>query len=133
MSPIYLFDASSLVKALKEAKLLPLGGQAVQWLTIYEVLNALWKEVHLLNKLSPKEASSLVEDFTDLLQEMIILDPKGLEQDILRIAISKRITAYDASYIALAMKQGLTLITEDKKLFRAASDLIKVLSLNNIQ
>jgi len=133
MNPTYLFDASSLVKALKEAKLLPLGGQAVQWLTIYEVLNALWKEVHLLNKLSPKEASSLVEDFTDLLQEMIILDPKGLEQDILRIAISKRITAYDASYIALAMKQGLTLITEDKKLFQAASDLIKVLSLDNIQ
>jgi len=132
MNPTYLFDASSLVKALKEAKLLPLGGQAVQWLTIYEVLNALWKEVHLLNKLSPKEASSLVEDFTNLLQEMIILDPKGLEQDILRIAISKRITVYDASYIALAMKQGLTLITEDKKLFQAASDLIKVLSLDNI-
>ena len=41
--PAYLFDASSVVRALKEAKLVPLGGQAVPWLTIYEVLNAFWK------------------------------------------------------------------------------------------
>ena len=43
---------------------------------------------------------------------MIIPEPKGLERDILRIAVSKGITAYDASYIALAAKHGLTLVTE---------------------
>lgn len=37
MKPIYLFDASSIVKAIKEARIVPLGGQALQCLTIYEV------------------------------------------------------------------------------------------------
>jgi len=39
--PVYLLVASSLVKALKEAKLVPLGGQALQWITVYEVLYVL--------------------------------------------------------------------------------------------
>ena len=55
MKPTHLFDASSIIKALKETKLVPLGGQAIQWLTVYEVLNALWKETYLLHRLIPLE------------------------------------------------------------------------------
>lgn len=130
--PIYLLDASSLVRALKEAKLVPLGGQALQWITIYEVLNALWKETYLLRKLSPEEAGSLITIFKELLNEMIILEPRNLEHDIFQIAVSKGITVYDSSYIALAGKYNLTLVTEDRKLFKAANDVINVTSLDNI-
>lgn len=38
---MYLFDSSSIIKALKEIKLTPLDGQALQWITIYEVINAI--------------------------------------------------------------------------------------------
>ncbi len=64
--PKYIFDASSIVKALKGARLVPLGGQAIQWLTIYEELNAIWREALLLGRLSPNEASSLASIFKDL-------------------------------------------------------------------
>jgi len=130
--PAYLFDASSIVKALKETKLTPLAGQALQWLTVYEVLNVLWKEVHLLRKLEASEAASLLDVFTKLVQEMVVLSPSGLEQDILRIAVSKGITAYDASYVALASRHDLVLVTEDRKLSQAVSDMVKVVSLDNL-
>ncbi len=132
MKPVYLIDASSLVKAFKEAKLVPLGGQALQWLTVYEILNAFWKETHLLRRLSLEEAISLISDFTELVRNMVILEPSGLEHDILQIATSKGVTAYDASYIALARKHKLMLVTEDQKLFQAASSIIKVASLDDI-
>lgn len=130
--PVYLFNAPSLVKALKEAKLVPLGGQAVQWLTVYEVLNALWKETRLLHRLSPEEAASLASDFTELIRNMVILEPSGLEHDILRIAVSKGVTVYDASYIALARKHRLTLVTEDQKLRQTASSIVETASLDDV-
>jgi len=39
---VCLFDTSSIAKALKEANLTLLAGQALQWLTVHEVLNVLW-------------------------------------------------------------------------------------------
>ncbi len=131
-NPTYLFDASSIIKALREARLVPLGGQALQWLTIYEVINTIWKETHLLRRLDLNETNSLLRDLIELIQEMIILEPRGLEQDILRIAVSKGVTVYDASYIAIAAKHGLTLVTEDQKLSRVARNVVNVVSLNYI-
>ena len=128
----YLFDASSVVRAIKEIRLAPLSGQALQWLTVYEVINALWKEVYLLHKLDVQEAASLVNVFTKLIREMVILDPSGLEQDILRIAVSRGITVYDASYVALAIKRNLVLVTEDQKLSRKVSGVVNVVSLDNL-
>ncbi|WP_317896130.1 type II toxin-antitoxin system VapC family toxin [Pyrofollis japonicus] len=133
MKPAYLFDASSIIRALKETRLLPLRNQAIQWLTIYEVLNALWKEVNLLHILEPGEASFLASTFAELLQTMKILSPQGLEVEILSISISTRLTVYDASYIALAKKHELTLVTEDKKLRDIASRFVNTISLDDIQ
>jgi len=79
------------------------------------VVNVFWKGVYLLRKLEASETASLLDIFTKLVQEMIVLEPKGFEQDILRIAISKGITAYDASYAALTSKHNLILMTERSK------------------
>jgi predicted nucleic acid-binding protein len=129
---MYLFDSSSIIKAFKEIKLKPLGGQAIQCLTIYEVLNAIWKEFTLLHLLTADEVLSLANSFLDLVHEMIILDIKGLEHDIIQLAISRKMTVYDASYIALAIKYKLILVTEDKELMKKSKDLIQVISLNDI-
>jgi len=64
--PIYLFDASSIVRALKKTKLVLLCGQALQWLIIYEVINVLWKEVYLLRKFGASEAALLLDIFTNV-------------------------------------------------------------------
>jgi len=99
---------------------------------VYEVINVLWKEAHLLRRLETSEAAFLLDVFTRLVREMVVLEPTGLEQDILRIAVSRGITAYDASYVALAARYGLTLVTEDRKLSRAASDVVSVVSLDSL-
>jgi predicted nucleic acid-binding protein len=134
VKPAYLFDASSIIRALKETRLLPLRNQAIQWLTIYEVLNALWKEVNLLHILEPGEASFSSKHLCRAsTNHDKILSPQGLEVEILSISISTRLTAYDASYIALAKKHELTLVTEDKKLRDIASRFVNAISLDDIQ
>ncbi|MCE4614039.1 MAG: type II toxin-antitoxin system VapC family toxin [Desulfurococcales archaeon] len=130
--PTYLFDASSIVKAIKKAKIIPLGGQALQWLTIYEVLNAFWKEANLLHKLDQEEASLIISDFTELLRDVVIIEPYGLEKDILETSISKNITVYDASYIAIALKHNLILVTEDQKLSSKANSMVDVVCLEDL-
>jgi len=111
-----LFDASSLVYALKLKKLEVLYDNYTQWLAVYEVVNALWKEASLTGTLSLGEALKLVEIFTEMLEYMNILSPHSHENAILSLANKLRISAYDASYIVLAREKDLVLVTEDDKL-----------------
>jgi predicted nucleic acid-binding protein len=129
---IYLFDASSIVKAIKTTKIVPLGNQCVQQLTIYEVLNALWKENILFHMISKNEVLKLTKNFLKLLDEMNILDPSECIEDIMRIALSERLTVYDASYTALSKKHRLTFVTEDRKLAEAAKHCVNTSSYENI-
>jgi predicted nucleic acid-binding protein len=63
---------------------------------------------------------------------MKILDPRGLEEEILRVAIQLELTVYNTSYVVLAMKHGLTLVTEDEKLREKAKKLVKTVSLDEL-
>ena len=63
---------------------------------------------------------------------MKILSPHPYEDEILSTARELNITAYDASYIVLAEKNGLKLVTEDKKLRAKAEKLVKAASLTQI-
>ena len=51
-----LFDASSVIYALKLRSLKVLYDNYIQWLTIYEVVNALWKEATLTKAISPQDS-----------------------------------------------------------------------------
>jgi predicted nucleic acid-binding protein len=127
-----LFDASSLVYAIKLKRIGVLAGNYVQELTIYEVLNALWKEAYILRRMSRKEAESLLDVFVQLLSYLKILDLRGLESEVFKIAVENGLTAYDASYLTLARREKLTLVTEDVKLRNVASTMIRVVSLDEI-
>jgi len=61
-----------------------------------------------------------------------MLSPHSYEDEILSIARELNITAYDASYVVLAEKNDLTLVTEDKKLRTKAEKLVKAVSLTQI-
>jgi len=61
---------------------------------------------------------------------MRILNISNLEKEVLRMSVELGLTAYDASYIVLAQKYGLTLVTEDRKLMSKAQKYINVTSLD---
>jgi len=61
-----------------------------------------------------------------------MLSPHPYEDEIPSTARELNITAYDASYIVLAEKNGLTLVTEDKKLRTKAEKFVKAVSLTQI-
>ena len=128
----FLFDASSVIYALKLRSLKALYDNYIQWLTIYEVINALWKEAILTKAISPQEASEIVKLFTKTVEFTKILSPHPYEDEILSTARELNVTAYDASYIVLAGKNGLTLVTEDRKLRTKAEKLVKAVSLTQI-
>ena len=128
----YLFDSSSLVYALKLKRIGVLAENYIQELTIYEVLNALWKETYVLRKMSRKEAESLSDVFIQLLSYLKVLDLRGLESEVFKISVETGLTVYDASYLALAHREKLTLVTEDVKLRNVASTMIQAVSLDEL-
>ena len=54
---------------------------------------------------------------------MEIEDP----QEILKIAVKENITFYDATYLYMAMKNSLTLVTDDEKLYITAKKYVKTI------
>jgi Predicted nucleic acid-binding protein, contains PIN domain len=125
----HLFDASSFVKALKLSKPELLIKSHIQWLTLYEIMNALRKETCLAKAIPVDKALQLMDIVTQIAKHMKILDISGLEVETLDTAIKLGLTAYDASYIALAKKHNLVLVTEDAELKIKAQQLVKTLSI----
>ncbi len=128
----YLFDASSLVKALKLRRADLLAKNYIQWLTIYEVLNALWKEVHLLKAIPEDRMMEFAKVLRQITDFMNVLEIKGLEEEVLRVAMQLGITAYDSSYIVLAREHELSLVTEDDKLRAKAEGLVRCVSIEGL-
>jgi len=56
----------------------------------------------------------------------------GRESEVLRVAVKTGLTAYDASYVAVARQMGTVLITEDGKLRKKASWLVPVVSVDEL-
>ena len=127
-----LFDASSLIYALKQKKLDVLCDNYIQWLTIYEVINGLWKEAHLIKAMNVRDAINVAQILKELVSYMNVLSPHGHEEEILMLSLKAGITVYDASYVILANKYDLTLVTEDRVLRAKARDIIKTATLNEV-
>ncbi len=127
-----LFDVSSLIYALKLKCIETLYDNYTQWLAIYEALNALWKEANLTKNITPSQAHKLASLLSEIIEQMKILSIHPHEQETLENASKLQLTIYDASYITLAEKHKLTLVTEDKKLKAKASNLISVTNLKKL-
>jgi len=127
-----LFDASSIIYALKLKCVEILHGNYIQHLTIYEVLNAIWKETYLTKSLSRGEAERFIRIFAEALDYLNILLIHPYELEVFKTAVGLGLTVYDASYVVLTEKNGLTLVTEDEKLRKKASKKVKVVSLRKI-
>jgi predicted nucleic acid-binding protein len=80
-----------------------------------ETANILWKLVHR----GEMTASRAIEIIAEVAAApFITISNESLAQDALDLAIATGLTAYDASYVALAMRIDKILITADEKLVR---------------
>jgi len=127
-----LFDASSLIYALKLKCIGILHGNYIQHLTVYEILNAIWKETYLIKSITPSDAEKLINIIIEALDYLHVLSIHPYEIEVFRKAIDLGLTIYDTSYVILAEKNNLTLVTEDRKLMERASKAIKTVSLEEL-
>jgi predicted nucleic acid-binding protein len=121
----YLLEASSLFLLIRssreERKLAIVNESRILDLTIFEIGNTLWKESELLKILAIEEVEKLVRT---VVRTLAALESISLSRDdfaeVLGIARKEKLTFYDSSYLYIAKKNGLTLVSNDGKLFRAA-------------
>lgn len=71
----------------------------------------------------PKADAPLLIGTVDRLRVTIDrgMAPEFLTQATLTVGLAHRLSAYDSSYLELAMRRGLPLATQDERLMRAAS------------
>ncbi len=70
--------------------------------------------------------------FTEVLSKVFSIvgtkSVKGMEKEVFDLAVKEGLTVYDASYVLTAMKNKLTLVTDDQKLASKASKYVKCIT-----
>ncbi len=96
---------------------------------VKEFYNAVWKATLLQKRITRDEAHTIIKLFQAYLEKNLELRNELRYLDTaLEIAMEKRITVYDALYIALALEEGLPLLTLDEKQRQTAKSYgVKVL------
>jgi predicted nucleic acid-binding protein len=102
-------------------------------LTIYEAGNAIWKESEFLKTLSSEETQKLANSLSLILSnlEKLSVQPSEFTQ-VLSLAKSERRTFYDSSYIYIAKRDKMTLVTEDQNLSKIARKHVRVVSVEQL-
>jgi predicted nucleic acid-binding protein len=125
---LYLLDVSAIVNIAKRGKLKAFSRASTLDLALYESLNAVWKEIHLLKRMRKETGIK----FAEVLAEALALIEKhsisGLERKVLELALKEGLTVYDAAYMCIALEKGLMLVTDDEKLRKKASKYVKTMT-----
>jgi len=133
IKPQLLFDANAIYRLIRESPdeaFVKLSEGSTIYLAYYELGNALWRESFLLKRISREEAEKSLGFMYTILDRMRIV---SLDSDtgssVLDIACTLNLTFYDSAYLAEAKKSNKILVTDDKKLAKAAENFgIKTLS-----
>jgi len=123
----YLIDTSSLFNLLSTASQHGqdlLENSFITDLTIFEIGNVLWKRKDSGLKGMPEEKiMALSKVIGNILKEVARCTVTAAEiPDILALAIKRKITFYDASYIHVCNREKIGLISEDVGLRRKAGE-----------
>lgn len=96
-------------------------------LLFYEVLNGLLLAGRR-GRLSKEDIDPALEGFLEL--GILFKDPSPYHSRMLQLGLDQAITAYDASYLALAEGEQIPLITADEKLIKlVAQNTVPIISL----
>jgi len=132
MKARYLFDASSIVNLIKKGTLKGFEEGVTIELALYESLNAVWKEYELLKRIDKDTFMEVIDIVSDLFKVIEMLSIRGCEREVISMALKENVTVYDASYLYIAVKHKLMLVTDDRELKRRASKYIKTLTTNEV-
>ncbi len=124
---MYVFDASSIVNLVKRGVVTVFTNGVTLDLALYESINAVWKEHILLKKIDERVARDFVEIISRLFSVIEVTTIKGYEEEVYSLASREGLTVYDASYLYLAVRDKLVLVTDDYKLRDKASKYVKTL------
>jgi predicted nucleic acid-binding protein len=122
---ILLFDASAIINISSRGEVEKFQGYTSN-LAIYEIGNAIWKQVYQRKKLSMEEGIKALDVLHEVLENLEKLEVSEPEE-VLKMAVNEGLTFYDASYLHLAVKNDLTLVTDDEMLYRIAEKYVRVL------
>src|SRR4030066_731820 len=118
----YLIDTSALYPILISGIPFNADECAVSSLTENEIGNVLWRE-NLKKKLkNPRRIATI---FSEAIQPLRKLEIDSIA-DVLAIAIERNLTFYDASYVYIAEKQNIKLVTQDTDLLKKCKVAIPV-------
>ena len=119
-----VIDASSLAKFVNRES----GWKAVEYylvegcitleLAIKEVLNSIWKR-YVKGDLNLELVQKIMLEFINNFPVKTI-DQSIFLAEAIKISLKHKITIYDSLYLALAVKEGLELITSDEKQHKIA-------------
>jgi len=137
----YLLDASALLPLITGGgKQLIVEASRENFITtdlaIYEACNSLWKLATLLKSISLEDAVDISTTVKDLTMRSVIQPIDFAKLDFshtFKRAYEERLTFYDASYIATAESTEAILVTEDKKLLKAASKFVETITYTDLE
>ena len=125
----YLFDASAIVNLVKRGATKILEKGKTLDLALYESLNAILKELTKLRRIDEKTASEYVELLSQIFKLLKVESIRSEEiKNVFNLALKEGLTIYDASYLHVAIRENLVLVTDDQELKNKASRHIKVLT-----
>ena len=124
----FLFDASAIMVIAKkhgEKASKILEGGAMLDLTLYELGNAIWKIYKLIEKSGKSNALDAAHQAYYLIDIMRVLRVEGQEgfMNTMKVALDGGLSYYDAAYLHVAARDGLTLVTEDHVLLKRAGEV----------
>ncbi|RLE48756.1 MAG: hypothetical protein DRJ31_06565 [Candidatus Methanomethylicota archaeon] len=126
----YLFDSCALLNSIRlygkaMVRFIEENRCCVLTLTYYEVGNALWKESYFLKRLSLDEAAEVLKLVDMLLSRLEIIDVFALRLGIetSTIAFQTGLTFYDASYLLVAKKRSMQLVSDDERLINVSKNV----------
>jgi len=126
-----IFDSSAIINLCGEKKTEKLLDGWTINLAIYELGNAVWKQVKVYRRITVDEANLLLDSLTEVFKR---LRKPSSENPLktLEIAVKEDLTYYDASYISAAVENNLTLVTDDEKLYNAGKIYVRTMRSNEL-
>lgn len=122
-----LFDTSSIINLCGNGREGLLYSEYTLPLAIYEVGNAIWRQVYISKAITLDEGIKTLDAVVGVFETMKKIAPED-PVEVLKLAVTEGLTYYDAAYFYTAMKDNLTLVTDDARLQKAAGGHITIIN-----
>ncbi|MEM5833775.1 MAG: type II toxin-antitoxin system VapC family toxin [Candidatus Aenigmatarchaeota archaeon] len=83
-------------------------------------------------KIKIETAYKVIELISGIFNVLNLHSVKGFEKEVIDIAVREGVTFCDASYMYIALRNKLTLVTDDRKLMSVARKYVNVVTTSEI-